>query len=86
MNVHAPAPTTAEPAGADTPTEWAKQRANFRSLALQLRRNSHVQRRWAREAAARAQTTAVEGFTKTANRYADDALWYWMRSRQGERE
>lgn len=85
MNVHTPAPTTAEPAGGTEPNEWDKQRASFRSLALQLRRNSHVQRRWASEAASRGQTTAVEGFTKTANRYASDALWYWRRAKQENR-
>ena len=81
MNVHSPIHAPAEPAGTLFDTTKAKERANFRSLALQLRRNSHMQRRWAREAAARGQTTAVQGFTVTASRYASDALWYWRRSR-----
>jgi hypothetical protein len=82
MNARTPFQPAEIAADADVPSEWTKQRDNMRSLALQLRRNSHMQRRWAREAAARGQTTAVQGFTDTAKKYAEDALWYWKRSRQ----
>lgn len=85
MNVHSSIHAPAEAVGTLFDATKAKERANFRSLALQLRRNSHMQRRWAREAKARGQTTAVQGFTITADRYAADALWYFRRSRNGER-
>lgn len=53
----------------------------LRSLALSQRTHSHRYRQWARESAAKGHQAAAEGFTRSAQRYAADALWYWKRSR-----
>lgn len=63
-------------------TLHAKDADRFRSLALQQRRNSHLYRAWAREAAARGHRGAELSLTKSADKYAADALWYWRRSRR----
>lgn len=55
------------------------ERSNMRSLALQLRRNSHQYRRWAHEHAASGHKAAADVFANRAARYAADALWYWRR-------
>ena len=60
----------------------AKDSAAFRSLALQLRRNGHDYRRWSIEHAAAGHAEAAAIFAARANRYAQDALWYWRRARQ----
>lgn len=83
MNAHHP--LTAEPYSPAPPSEWDKQRTNFRSLALNLRKHSHRHRQWAREAADLGKTVAAQGFAATAQKYASDALWYWRRSRQENR-
>jgi hypothetical protein len=54
----------------------------MRSLALQLRRNGHEHRRWAREEAAKGHDIAAETFANRAARYAADALWYWRRAKR----
>jgi hypothetical protein len=58
-----------------------EERASMRSLALQLRRNSHQYRRWAAEHAANGHRAAAAVFAARADRYAADALWYWRRAR-----
>jgi hypothetical protein len=81
MNAHA-RPTAAEPADGESQSEWTKQRVNMRSLALNLRKHSHRHRQWARESADLGKTVAAQGFAATAQKYASDALWYWMRAKQ----
>lgn len=81
MNHHA-IPATAEPVGSVLAQNRAKDSAAFRSLALQLRRNGHAYRRWSIEHAAAGHAKAAAIFAARASRYAQDALWYWKRSRQ----
>lgn len=78
MNQHV-TQATAGPARAHSIPAPDQEAQNMRSLALQLRRNGHQHRAWAREAAAKGQTVAAETFAKRADRYAADALWYWRR-------
>ena len=59
----------------------AAERANMRSLALQLRHNGHQYRRWSVEHAANGHEAAAAVFRDRAARYAADAIWYWRRSR-----
>lgn len=80
MNHHQPIQPAAEAAGSldAIPAAMAAQR--FRSLALNQRKHSHRYRQWAREEAAKGHRAAAEGFTKHAQKYAADALWYWRRA------
>lgn len=81
MNHHA-LPATAEPAVALSDYAADQEARNMRSLALQLRKNGHQYRRWAREEAAKGHHAAAEALLDRAQRYAQDAIWYWHRSRQ----
>ena len=81
MNSLAPIPATAGPADSVLAQNRSKDSAAFRSLALQLRRNGHAYRRWSMEHAAAGHVEAAAIFAARANRYAQDALWYWRRSR-----
>lgn len=63
-------------------TSHEKEAERFRSLACQQRRNSHMYRGWAREAATKGHRVAEQGLIKSAEKYAADALWYWRRSRR----
>lgn len=81
MNHHSPLTARPEPAQAHSIPAPDQEAQNMRSLALQLRRNSHQYRQWSREAAAKGQTVAAETFANRASRYAADALWYFRRSR-----
>lgn len=80
MNAHAPI-TAAEPTHCMLTERRAIDADRFRKLALSQRSHSHRYRQWARESAAQGHRAAADGFTKSANRYASDALWYWRRSR-----
>lgn len=81
MNQHFIHPQ-AEPTGSHSIPAADQEARNMRSLALQLRRNSHQYRQWAREEAAKGHIGAGAIFFARANRYAADALWYWRRGRQ----
>lgn len=70
----------AEAAGAHSIPAPDQEARNMRSLALQLRRNGHQYRQWSREAAAKGQAVAAETFANRAQRYAQDAIWYWRRA------
>ena len=73
--------TAAEPVGSLSEFATDQEARNMRSLALQLRANGHMYRRWAREAEGKSVIGAADIFAARANRYAADALWYWHRSR-----
>lgn len=81
MNQHLIQPT-AELAGNRSDSAPDQEAQNMRSLALQLRRNGHEQRRWAREAQTKGHHGAAEAMLNRGQRYAQDAIWYWKRSRQ----
>lgn len=78
MNQHVIQPT-AEPVGSIADITRTDEAWRFRSLALNQRRHSHRYRQWAREAAAKGHRAAADAFTKSAQKYAADALWYWRR-------
>ena len=82
MNAPTPFPAPQMPADGVSTNARAIEAQRFRSLALNQRTHSHRYRAWAREAAAKGHHGAAAEFTKSGDRYAADALWYWRRSRQ----
>lgn len=81
MNQHVVQPA-AESDGGHSAFAPDQEARNMRSLALQLRANGHMYRRWAREAEGKSNIGAAEIFHARAAQYAADALWYWRRSRR----